>query len=517
MALYKQWFGAFHLFLFLTLSFIFPSAGRPFQPSTHNIKISIGINLTSVSFWSTELVFVDIFKQSQPWKSQEKGKAYEQGPPLALSDKHWVKRLLPGQMADSIMLRVGGHYPSGRYVCLYDGRGELDFSLDARVIERSQGRLVIDVTPTKAGIALKIIKTDPRNPVRNIRVILPGFEKNYAKQPFHPDFLKRWKKFKVIRFMDWMRTNNSVIKTWHDRPTIDMQTQGADRGVALEYMLQLANTLYADPWFCIPHEADYDYVRNFAKMVKAKLNPELRVYVEYTNEAWNGQFEQAAYCARIGQGLDLDKEAFKAWLFFYAKRATEIFQTWEDVFGGTDRLVRVLGAQFANPWTSEKILMYEKAYKHADALAVAPYFGYKLGSPEMVEKVNRMTEAQILIACEQDIEKNFELIVRHKKETDQFGLRLIAYEGGQHLAGFRGVENNLTVTDLFHAVNRHSEMKELYLKHLAGWQKAGGDLYVAFASMSAYNKWGSWGLLENIDQSIDTAPKYQAITEVIEY
>ncbi len=40
---------------------------------------------------------------------------------------------------------------------------------------------------------------------------------------------------------------------------------------------------------------------------------------------------------------------------------------------------------------------------------MAPYFGAKMGSPEMAEKVSRMTEAQILIACEQDIDQNFEL------------------------------------------------------------------------------------------------------------
>lgn len=52
----------------------------------------------------------------------------------------------------------------------------------------------------------------------------------------------------------------------------------------MEAMLDLANRLDADPWFCIPHLADDDFVRRFAELVKQRLEPERSVYVEYSNE-----------------------------------------------------------------------------------------------------------------------------------------------------------------------------------------------------------------------------------------
>ncbi|MBW2203781.1 MAG: hypothetical protein JRF52_06680, partial [Deltaproteobacteria bacterium] len=445
--------------------------------------------------------------------AQRKGAPYGKGGPLDLDAKGWIKSLEPGQWADATVCREGGHYPGGEYVCLYDGEGKIEFDFDAKIKIRQQGRIVLNVSPSNRGILLRIVATDPQDPVRNIRVISSGFEKNHMSQVFHPEFLKRWSGFKVIRFMDWMRTNNSVVETWAERPTTGLQTQGSDRGVALEYMILLANRLKASPWFCMPHEATHGYVENFAKMVKEKLNPSLKVYVEYSNEVWNSRFQQARYAGRVGQGLDLSKDPFEAGLFFYAKRAKEIFQIWEDVFGGPDRLVRVLAAQSTNSWTSEKILGFDKAYKNADVLAIAPYFGGNLGKPDTAVEVVKMSLQGILDLCRVHMAIRHKEVAEHAAVAEKHGLDLIAYEGGQHLVGTGGAENNAQLTALFIAANRDLRMKELYLEDLGGWKKAGGGLFAAFSSMSRYGKWGSWGLLENQDQNPAGAPKYQAILE----
>lgn len=480
-----------------------------------NALSPMGINLSSVSYWSTELVFADIFKQSQPWKSQLKDKPYGKGRELILSPDGWIKWLRQGQWGDSIICRVGGHYPAGEYVCLYEGSGDIQFGFDAKVKSRSKGRILLRVDPTDDGIVLRIKATYPDDPIRNIRIILPGFEESYRDHPFHPDFIKRWSRFKVIRFMDWMRTNNSEIVTWADRPTPNMQTQGSRKGAALEYMILLANRLHADPWFCMPHMASYDYINNFAKMVKEKLDPDLRVYVEYTNEAWNNQFHQAQYCSQMGQSMNLSENPVEAGFFYYAKRSVEIFKIWEDVFGGTNRLIRVMASQSTNPWVSKQVLSYENVWQYADALAVAPYFGQDLGTLQQQEKVAGMTVEQLLKICMEDIKRNHKLVALHEKEASRYGLNLIAYEGGQHLTGLHGAENNKILTFLFQETNRHPRMKELYLNDLKSWKKAGGKLFVTFASMGQYNKWGSWGLIENIDQDPETAPKYQGAMEFI--
>jgi hypothetical protein len=483
-----------------------------------NENSALGINLGGVTYWSSEIVFVDLFKHCQTFKSQAPGKKYAQGGPLDLTDDGWIRSLAPnGQFADSIILsRIKGGYPGGIYTCLYDGQGKINFAYGTKVVDRQPGRIRVEVKPQQNLLTLRIDKTDPKDPIRNIRFILPGFEDTYDKQPFHPEFLKRWEKFKAVRFMDWQRTNNSQQQDWSDRPTPAIQTQGSRRGVALEYMIQLANTLNADPWFCMPHLATDDYVRKFAQMVKRQLRPNLKIYVEYSNECWNSMFGQARYCRDKGKELGLSDNDYQAQLRYYSSRCVEIFKIWREVFGGNERLVRLLAAQSANPWTSIQVMDFEDAYKHADVLGIAPYFGHALGSPKTQHQTAKMTVDEVLDACEGFIKKNNETIARQAQLAKERGLRLVAYEGGQHLVGHGGAENDKDLEELFHAANRHPRMKQLYLDYLQGWKNAGGTMMAIFSSMGRYSKWGSWGLMEYHGQPVSSAPKYQAVLEFLE-
>ncbi len=75
--------------------------------------------------------------------------------------------------------------------------------------------------------------------------------------------------------------------------------------MAYEHMVLLANTVGADPWLCVPHAASDDYVRRLAALVLASLRPDLTVYLEYSNEVWNGLFGQGVYAAAQGRALGL--------------------------------------------------------------------------------------------------------------------------------------------------------------------------------------------------------------------
>lgn len=48
--------------------------------------------------------------------------------------------------------------------------------------------------------------------------------------------------------------------------------------------IQLSNHVGAAPWFSMPHLADDGYHRAFAQQVKDTLRPDLKVYVEWSNE-----------------------------------------------------------------------------------------------------------------------------------------------------------------------------------------------------------------------------------------
>ncbi len=475
-----------------------------------------GINLSRVCYWSTEFPFKDLFKQSQPWQSQIKGKPYGQGPPLNLSSLGWVQWLRAGQAADTLITRTPMDYEPGSYVCRYHGKGTLRLHNDATEIHRSPGEILVNVRPSSKGIILTLEKADDLDPIRNIQLVPCSMEGTAATDPFHPRFLKNWAAFKVIRFMDWMNTNDSPVQHWSQRTLPTMQTQGGRGGVALEYMIRLANTLHADPWFCMPHMADDTYIENFAQMVKQTLDPTLNIYIEYSNEVWNEQFMQAGYCRKQGLSLGLSSDPVKAGIYYYTHRSLDIFNIWEAQFKGTQRLVRVLSSQFANPWISRQILEYLNAGHRVDALAVAPYFGSAWGDPDKSPSAIEMTLDQLFDACEKEIERNHERVAIHARMAAAHGLDLVAYEGGQHLVGNRGTQNNEMLTAVFHAMNRDPRMKPLYLKDLHGWHRAGGGVFVTFASTGAYDKWGSWGLLEQATQVHDTAPKYQAVQEYIQ-
>jgi hypothetical protein len=195
------------------------------------------MNLAGPADWNTELPFVDVFRLSRPWISQRQGQPWGRGPELQLDEHGWVKALEPDCWAETPLCTIdGGHYPSGRYTVLYEGQGRLEVVHAAKVAERAPGRLLIDVEAAKGGFFLQLRETDPADPVRNLRVIVPGFAETYEKDPWHPAFLQRWQGFAVLRFMDFMLTNGSAVKTWADRPALADATC-TRKGVPLELML----------------------------------------------------------------------------------------------------------------------------------------------------------------------------------------------------------------------------------------------------------------------------------------
>jgi hypothetical protein len=400
--------------------------------------------------------------------------------------------------------------PLGTWTVIYDGVGKIEMWGHLEILRHERGRIKFRVTAhDEAAIWVRIWQTDPGNHVRNIRVIMPGHESTYKANPWNPSFLQRWQGMAALRFMDLMATNNSQISTWSERPQ-PQHASFSDQGVAPELLVDLANRLAAAPWFCMPHLADDTYVREFAVMVRDRLNPILKIYIEYSNEVWNSLFRQH-YHARIrGRGLNLAKDDFEAGLRFTAVRSTQIFKIWENVFQGSTRLVRVLSSQAMNPWTATTMLDVAGAAQNADALSVAGYISFTpapAGTPSAIE-ISRWTADHLFSAldgalnsCERAIRANFALAKRH-------GLNLIVYEGGQHLVGTQGAENNDALTDLFREANRHPRMGDLYRRMYKMWDDVGGDLFCHFSSVNPSSKWGSWGLLEYHDDDPRKSPKF---------
>jgi hypothetical protein len=375
--------------------------------------------------------------------------------------------------------------------------------------------------PTTGGILIQVTATDPKDYLRDMTFVPVTAAGGRGDERFNPWFLESLAGFSVLRFMDWQETNNSKERRFDDRIRAESQTQASDRGVALEHLVELANRLGADAWFCIPHLADDDYVERFAAYVRDHLRPELAVYVEYSNEVWNGGFEQSRWAAEQGKALRLGEPEGAR---FYARRSVEIFAIFARVFGGTDRLRRVLASQNANTWLSEQILDAEvpgvgKAHRAADYLAVAPYFdGLATNACEPdneIAALEKLSPVELLARVREDVARTLDLAAQHEKlaaarrNAEGRALRLAAYEGGPHLAGSCGGENAAALTALLLAANRDPAMKALYLDYLAGWRERGGRLFVHFSSTSRFTKWGSWGFAEWYDEK--DAPKLAAL------
>jgi hypothetical protein len=476
---------------------------------------AIGVNLVYQAYWSSQQPFIDLFKGASNWLPQHKdGWEWDTGEPLDLDPQGWVRRLRPGQAAGVLMVRgLGGRYPGGAYTLFFDGEGRIELLGDGEVLERRGQQLKVKVTPSDAGIHLKLLETDPKDPLRNIRLIPDGSAKTYQDSPFRADFLTFLEPFSTLRFMDWQRTNDSSWRTVGQRITPAHHSQAGDLGVALEYAIELLNILDKDGWFCVPHELDDAGVRAMAQLVRQKLEPGRTAFVEFSNEVWNDSFGQARWAQEQGQSRKLSKNPFEARLRAYSERACQVLKIWSEVFGADSkqRLVRVLAGQSANPWTAEVILSWQNAAQHADAYAVAPYFGHSLGSPERLEEVLGASEVGLFAWLDKDLEEVLTQTRENARIARLFGLPLVAYEGGQHLAGYGGTQNSPELTARFHNANRSQRMGQLYGRYLAGWKAAGGGLFCHWNSIETYTEWGSWGLVESVDQPRSAAPKLDAL------
>jgi hypothetical protein len=466
----------------------------------------VGINLAGMADWNTELPFVDVFRMSRPWTSQAEGQPYGQGPALELDKWGWVKRLAPGAWAETFLCGVA-RTPPGEWTVLYKGVGTIElWGNGVEMLSSGPGTLTFDVAPgSSGGFVLRVLDTDPTNYVRNIRVVMPGMRS--ATSVWNPSFLARWQGMAALRFMDFMETNNSKVVHFADRPSPSHATF-VGRGVPISWLVDLANRLHVDPWFNVPHLADDAYVQGIATYVRDHLKPELRAHVEYSNEVWNSMFDQHRYAEQRGLELGLASDGFTAGLHFYAQRATEVFRIWENTFGNPARIVRVLAAQAANSYTGSEIL--KAAGGEADALAIAPYVSFNV-TPDQAGAVDGWSEDQLFARLDSSLAESTSWIQANKQVTGEYGVKLMAYEGGQHLTGVFGAENDDQLTKLLTTANADPRMGALYARYHQTWAAAGGDLFCHFSSVCGWSKWGSWGLLQQYDDDPAAAPKFKEV------
>jgi hypothetical protein len=196
-------------------------------------------------------------------------------------------------------------------------------------------------------------------------------------------------------------------------------------------------------------------------------------------------------------------------------RSVQIFNIWEQVFGGTQRMVRVMGSWTGYARLSEMLLAYRDAYKKTDALAIGPYFYPKIQTVRRARSVNDIFKALYDKKEIYSIPGVIKLIAKQAKLAKSFGVDLIAYEGGQHLVDWKSRSIHKNPTKLLIAANKDWRMAKAYKDLLQGWKKVGGTLFVSFSAPRTSQWFGSWGTKEYLTQPLNKAPKHRALLQFI--
>jgi len=301
---------------------------------------------------------------------------------------------------------------------------------DAQIISQTPGRIEVQVTHGGDIMGLQIMESQLGDHIPNIRFLLPGTEDSYLENPWSDAWLEKLAPFRSLRFMDWGHTNNSTLSQWEDRPQIDDYTY-TPQGIPYEYWIEACNMLEADAWVCVPHLADDDYITQMATMFRDNLDPNVKIYVEYSNELWNWLFQQAQWGeSQLDQSIP--------WPERLAPRIAEVMQIWTDVFGPeSDRLVRVIAGQHGWFDITERIygqMVTDGNDELIDAISPAGYMS--IDAPQLAGLGAAATAQDVINGAAAFTFDPNEWAMQgwylHAQLAGQNGKQLVFYEGGQH-------------------------------------------------------------------------------------
>lgn len=528
--------GRFNLFISVLLALMLSLNCSAASKSSGETAPSIGIGLNAVNDWSGSLPFLDIMKQARPEWSNWSGAGSKE---FDLDHEGWVKRLKPKQRAAITLITIPKEYslPFKDYIVLYEGSGEIRYLNAAKRVEKlGKGRDKIQISSGSS--VLEILETDPADYIRNIRIVPEKHLESFlAGEIFNPEWLSIIQPFRALRFMDWLKTNNSNLVEWADRPLVSDRSW-ADVGVPYEIIITLANKLNKDIWINIPHKANPEYIESLAKLLYKSLDEHLKIYVEYSNEVWNRQFEQAIYAKEQAEKIWPNQlNAATQWYGVQAAKVCDQFKV--DVFGEkTDRVKCVMSVHTAVQGREKLALdcpnavseTFKPCYQHGfDYLAVTNYFaGYLTERNEKQTKVLKEYAEQGQAGVDKGIEhlltgkhlreipglKNYQGVKQDMLNAtnywapaaQKYGLSLVAYEGGQHL-----ISLNPTIRDYQIRINADKRMYDVYQAYLEGWKEGGGELSMHYVEFATPSKWGGFGAIE--DYGVRAAPKWEALKD----
>ncbi|HSA20862.1 MAG TPA: hypothetical protein P5076_05385 [Myxococcota bacterium] len=572
--------------------------GGPIVPRTWP---TVAVQPGGLAYWDTPY-FADAFAMGGGWMRYAEG---EWGESLGLwQNPQFDGRGLPQYLEGGYLLRAivfGLHVldnrlalARGHVVLTWRGEGDVRLNggyeylpaessgaetgslVDGRRVYRYTGGQLqwVEVHALAGPLAeLHVWLADPADPQN----------RSLEGQRFHPTFLARLadRPWGFARFMDWLETNASPQQDWADRRLPDHLFQNgvlnprapADgypgnrgTGAAYEHLVALCNQTGLDLWLNVPHLATDDYVRKLAQLLRygsdgrepytqptadpvhPPLAPERRVFVEYSNEiwSWGDSFCQGEWAYVQAQAQGIEKPAFNA------RRASQIWSLFQEVFGGSQRVVRVAAVQAGNDGYTTPFLEELRDYGptldppvEPDLVAPTTYFGngiqdFVYAQPWLDGRegdegywTGAEHAAQVEAAFDEWMRRPLSGAAQEGAGPDATGIGggfpeslhveartlfptpkpLVAYEGGpsiytNQLEDADPVKGPLT-TRFMGALNRHDRMVEVYRAHLEMALSHGLTTHNPFVLVSSWGRYGQWGHLEHLDQDPQDSAKYR--------
>lgn len=483
--------------------------------------LAIGTNLSGFADWVPERPLKNLMKhvRPEPIAFNDDCFCWSNGNLSLLQfDADGYPTQVP-QMANGVPNKVryvisseGANLPPGEtYVLLYDGTGSLAVGGGVTVTGNALGRIQFSVDVV-GNIFFMINASQMGDHVRNIRILRLADEfADLDAEPFYEGFLDKIRPFKALRFMDWGHTNGNPVVHWEDRTSLTHFTYATETGVPYEMMVKLANQLEKDVWLCVPHAADSNYVAQMAALFRDQLDPDLTIYLEYSNEVWNWIFAQAHFNAdNAPSNLNYGRAM--------AQRAGQTFRTWHLVFGAEkSRVKRVLGLQGGFNYLNEQILS-QLDPADWDYGSPTSYIGLDHGNTGNPVLTPSSTPADIIENARNNWASFRPVLWQDYNNVKLFGKKIVNYEGGQHFVGnVFGVP--YAYQQAMWDAQYTPEIYALYDDMLDTIRTWGSRLFGNFSLASRQESvYGSWGVLNDIDIQppyLETAPKYQALLDNI--
>lgn len=479
-------------------------------PPPHHM---VGMNLGKPVYYGQSAPFADVFKQRDPGQTTD-GQTWQTNHESTFPlDALGYPKSAP-VAGDMLRYSAFTAMYTGDYRASWTGTGVVSFG-------------GMSNTPTPHGTLLHLTKgqqvfvridqSSMADPIKNIQIIQPGIPTGYE---FHPDFLFQLNGMSVLRFMDWNDTNNSTVVHASQRPV------PGGPNISFEQMASVCNSINVDCWINIPAQAADDYVTAAATAMSVVHG---KVYVELSNEVWNGQFTQLAYFRAQGLAAGLNTvgaysgaasdngAAYWAGIKMYVRRAAQVHKMFVDILGPT-KVVKVIGGQSSYLDVNSKELDFGENTTinplgvKPDALAIAPYMGQSMDNGYSAVTVGPILSAlQATIGCNTTDDPSTVCDTRANKQLAvQHHVRLITYEAGQHLVAFGS--NASQMTPLFIAANRDPGMKPVYTAYMNAYFGENDDLLMFFNGCGEpYNSSGSWAHIETQVSTRAQSPKWDAI------